>query len=70
MHLPNRQKGTQKDMLIEFKNAVKKYGDNAENTVYAMDHVDLGIQEGELCVILGPSGAGKSALLYVVGGGG
>lgn len=68
MHLPNRQKGTQKDMLIEFKNAVKKYGDNAENTVYAMDHVDLGIQEGELCVILGPSGSGKSTLLNMLGG--
>ncbi|SDA26060.1 putative ABC transport system ATP-binding protein [Ruminococcus sp. YE71] len=55
-------------MFIEFKNAVKKYGDNAENTVYAMDHIDLGIEKGELCVILGPSGSGKSTLLNMLGG--
>lgn len=61
------RKGT-KNMFIEFKNAVKKYGDNAENTVYAMDHINLGIEKGELCVILGPSGSGKSTLLNMLGG--
>ncbi|MDO5558085.1 MAG: ABC transporter ATP-binding protein [Oscillospiraceae bacterium] len=55
-------------MIINFKNAVKKYGDNEENMVYAMDHIDLSINEGELCVILGPSGSGKSTLLNMIGG--
>ena len=55
-------------MMIELKNAVKKYGDTKENMVYAMDHVDLAIEEGELCVILGPSGSGKSTLLNMIGG--
>lgn len=55
-------------MMIELKNAVKKYGDTKENMVYAMDHIDLAIEEGELCVILGPSGSGKSTLLNMIGG--
>lgn len=55
-------------MFIEMKNAVKKYGDTAENTVYAINHADLGIEKGELCVILGPSGSGKSTILNMLGG--
>lgn len=55
-------------MMIELKNAVKKYGTTKENTVYAMDHIDLSVEQGELCVILGPSGSGKSTLLNMVGG--
>lgn len=55
-------------MMIELKNAVKKYGDTKENMVYAMNHIDLAIEEGELCVILGPSGSGKSTLLNMIGG--
>lgn len=50
------------------KNAVKKYGDTTENTVYAINHADFGIEKGELCVILGPSGSGKSTMLNMLGG--
>jgi len=54
-------------MIIKMKNCVKKYG-SGENIVYALNGVDLEIEEREICVILGPSGSGKSTLLNVIGG--
>lgn len=54
-------------MLIGLKNAVKKYG-GGETLVYALDHVELTLDAGEICVILGPSGSGKSTLLNMLGG--
>lgn len=54
-------------MFITLKNATKKYGEG-ESLVYALDHADIGIEEGEICVILGPSGSGKSTLLNMLGG--
>ena len=54
-------------MYIEIKDAVKQYG-QGENAIYAMDGVDLSIEEHEICVILGPSGSGKSTLLNMLGG--
>lgn len=46
-------------MFITLKNATKKYGEG-ESLVYALDHANLEIEKGEICVILGPSGSGKS----------
>lgn len=54
-------------MQIEMKNATKKYGEG-EALVYALNGVELSIDEGEICVILGPSGSGKSTLLNMLGG--
>lgn len=54
-------------MFITLKNATKKYG-QGESLVYALDHLNLEIGEGEICVILGPSGSGKSTLLNMLGG--
>lgn len=54
-------------MFIEVKDAVKAYG-RGENAIHALDHVDLGVEAGEICVILGPSGSGKSTLLNMLGG--
>ena len=34
-----------------------------ESLVYALDHANLEIEKGEICVILGPSGSGKSTFL-------
>ena len=48
-------------MFIRIKDAVKKYGDG-EAMVYALDHAELELEEGKICVILGPSGSGKSTL--------
>lgn len=46
-------------MFITLKNATKKYGEG-ESLVYALDHANLEIEKGEICVILGPSGSGAS----------
>ena len=54
-------------MAIEIKDAVKKYG-RGESEICALDHVNLRIEKGEVCVILGPSGSGKSTLLNMIGG--
>jgi len=39
-----------------------------EQTVHALQDVDLELREGELCVLLGASGSGKSTLLNIIGG--
>lgn len=54
-------------MLIELKDAVRKYGDG-ETAVYALNHASFQLEEGKICVILGPSGSGKSTLLNMLGG--
>ncbi len=59
-------KGVMK-MYIDIKGAQKKYG-TGENAIYALNGVDLSINEHEVCVILGPSGSGKSTLLNMLGG--
>ena len=54
-------------MFITLKNATKKYGEG-ETLIYALDHANIEIDKGEICVILGPSGSGKSTLLNMLGG--
>lgn len=53
--------------IIEFKDVAKSYK-RGERIFYALNHVNLSINEGEMVVILGPSGAGKSTLLNLLGG--
>ncbi|MBD5467019.1 MAG: ABC transporter ATP-binding protein [Lachnospiraceae bacterium] len=53
--------------LIELKNAVKEYT-TGDITVRALDELSLGVQQGEIIVILGESGSGKSTLLNIMGG--
>ena len=48
---------------IEFKNVVKRFGDNT-----VLDHIDFGIEKGDLVTLLGPSGCGKSTLLRCLSG--
>lgn len=53
--------------LLEMKQGVKIYQENDSN-VYALNEVNLTINQGELVAILGTSGSGKSTLLHMLGG--
>ena len=48
---------------IEFKGVVKRFGDNT-----VLDHIDFGVEKGDLVTLLGPSGCGKSTLLRCLSG--
>ena len=47
---------------------LKKYYNTGENTVKALDGIDLDICKGEFLAIVGTSGSGKSTLLHLLGG--
>jgi multiple sugar transport system ATP-binding protein len=48
---------------IELAGVAKSFGSHR-----VLEHIDLGIEAGEYCVILGPSGCGKSTLLRLAAG--
>lgn len=45
----------------------KSYG-SGENTVHALDGIDLTVERGEFSAVVGTSGSGKSTLLHMLGG--
>lgn len=47
---------------------LKKYYKLGENTVKALDSVDLLVKEQEFVAVIGKSGSGKSTLLHMLGG--
>lgn len=47
---------------------LKKYYNTGENTVKALDGIDLDICKGEFLAVVGTSGGGKSTLLHMLGG--
>ena len=51
--------------MIQLRGVSKQY--DRQGRVTALDHVDLGIDAGELVAIIGPSGSGKSTLLNLMG---
>jgi putative ABC transport system ATP-binding protein len=53
--------------LVHTESLTKVYGD-ATHPVYAVNGVDLAVEESEFLAIMGPSGSGKSTLLYLIGG--
>ena len=54
-------------MFLEISNIKKHFGEG-ENRVEVLKGIDVGIEKGEICVLLGPSGSGKSTLLNIIGG--
>ena len=60
-------KKTEVVMYIETKGLKKSYGEGG-SYVQVLKGVDIGINNGEMCVIQGTSGSGKSTLLNCIGG--
>ena len=54
-------------MFLEIEQLRKSYG-TGENKVEVLKGIQLGVEKGQICVLLGPSGSGKSTLLNIVGG--
>ncbi len=52
--------------MIELR-GIDRYFSVGDETVHALDNVDLDIAAGEYVAIMGPSGSGKSTLLNVIG---
>ncbi len=52
--------------MMELRGICREYA-VGEETVHALDHVDLKVEHGEYVSIMGPSGSGKSTLLNVLG---
>lgn len=53
--------------IYQTENVTKIYGTTEEIKTVALDHVNLGIEEGEFIAIAGRSGSGKSTLLHMLG---
>lgn len=53
--------------ILEAKDLMKIYGEG-ENSVHALDGVNLEVDKGEFLAIVGTSGSGKSTLLHMLGG--
>ena len=49
-------------MFLEIQQIKKHFGEG-ESRVEVLKGIDIGIEKGEICVLLGPSGSGKSTLL-------
>lgn len=52
--------------LLEIKNLSKTFI-NGDNTVVALNSINLSIEKGDMIAIVGPSGSGKSTLLNILG---
>ncbi|MDO5742240.1 ABC transporter ATP-binding protein [Vagococcus lutrae] len=58
---------THSDTIIEMNNVSVRYESN-QNSVQAIEKVNMEIQKGEFVCLVGPSGCGKSTLLKTIAG--
>jgi len=58
---------SESEVILEVRGLMKTFG-TGRATVHAVDGIDLGVQRGELVLIMGPSGSGKTTLLTLIGG--
>ena len=54
-----------KKKIVGVKNLTKKYRGSSS---YALDHIDLSINQGSIFGLLGPNGAGKSTFINILAG--
>ena len=52
--------------MIELRSLVRKFT-LGDETIMAVDHVDLTVNKGDYISIVGPSGSGKSTLMNIIG---
>jgi putative ABC transport system ATP-binding protein len=55
--------------VISLKGIVKYFHKGSVNEVFALDNIDLQIDEGDFVTVIGSNGAGKSTLLNCIAGG-
>ena len=53
--------------IVKLKDVTRAY-ESGDHVLYALNQVNLELDEGKFVVVLGPSGAGKSTLLNLLGG--
>lgn len=54
--------------MLQMNSITKTFQGRDNQSVKALDEINLTINEGDLIAIVGPSGSGKSTLLYTIGG--
>ena len=55
-------------MIVLKTEALTKIYGKGQNSVTALENVDLSVEQGEFLAIVGTSGSGKSTLLHILGG--
>lgn len=53
--------------MIQLKNVSKIYEKQSQESVFALDNVDLEIKKGEFVALIGASGSGKSTMMNILG---
>lgn len=54
-------------MILQAKNITKWFGES-DNRTYAVKHVNVDVDYGEMLYIVGPSGSGKTTLISILSG--